>query len=301
MARPRSISLALAAVLLSACAHRVEPPPHGLFSVGGGRSLFLDCQGSGSPTVFVIPGKGSYAEAWNVVVPPGDPIRSSPYDIIEQARLGPSPDAVQPTLARHSRVCAYDRPNTRPDGADRSTATSQPHTVLADVDDIVSLIGAARLSGPFVVVAHSYGGLVADLLARTHPELVRALVMVDPVSEFLPTLGSRAQNAAFDRDGRAPANPDGEAVLYNDAFSSISAAPPLPNVPATVMSSGKFVPPSLLTPENYTQAQIHRSNDMLADALHATNHVVADSGHNIMLYDPAAVVATVEAVQARLG
>lgn len=100
--------------------------------------------------------------------------------------------------------------------------------------------------------------------------------MVDPVSEFLPNLGSRVQNAAF-------------------------AAPPLPNVPAAVMSSGKFVPPNLLTPENYTQAQIHRSNDLLADALHATNHVVADSGHNIMLYDPAAVVRTVEAVQARLG
>ncbi len=108
-------------------------------------------------------------------------------------------------------------------------------------------------------------------------------------------------NAAFDRDGRVPANPDGEAVMYTDAFSSIGAAPPLPNVPAAVMSSGKFVPPSLLNPENCTQAQIHRSNDMLADALHTTNHVVADSGHNTMLYAPAAMVGAVEAVQARLG
>ena len=33
-----------------------------------------------------VPGKGSYAEAWNVVVPPDDPIRSSPYDIIEPLR-----------------------------------------------------------------------------------------------------------------------------------------------------------------------------------------------------------------------
>lgn len=293
MVPPRLISLGLVVVLLSGCAQRSDRPTHGLFNIGGGRSLFLDCQGSGSPTVFIIPGKGSYAEAWNVVVGPDDPIRSSPYDIIEQARLGPSPDAVQPTLARHSRVCAYDRPNTRPDGADRSTPTPQPHSLRADVDDIVALIGAARLSEPLVVVAHSYGGLIADLLARTHPELISCLVMVDPVSEFLPALGSPAQNSAFDRDGRVPAIPNGEALLYDDAFGIVSTAPPLPNVPAAVMSSGKFVPPSMLTPDNYTQAQIHRSNDMLADTLHATNHVVDDSGHNIMLYDPAAVVESV--------
>jgi hypothetical protein len=69
-----------------ACGARPEsPPPHGAIDIGDGRTLFLDCQGSGSPTVFIIPGKGSYAEAWNVVVPPDDQIRSSPYDIIEQA------------------------------------------------------------------------------------------------------------------------------------------------------------------------------------------------------------------------
>ena len=288
-------------MVLAGCAHHTEqPPPHGLFEVGGGRSLFLDCQGSGSAPVFIIPGKGSYAEVWNVAVPLDDPIRSSPYDIIERARLGPSPDAVQPTLARHSRVCAYDRPNTRPDGPERSTPIPQPHDVAADVDDIVALIGAARLPGPFVVVAHSYGGLIADLLARTHPELVSALVMVDPVSEFLPQVGSPAQNAAFDRDGRVPPIPDGEGVLYDDAFRRIGSAAPLPSVPAAVLSSGKFVPPQMLTAENYTQAQIHRANDMLAAALHASNTVIADSGHNVMLYDPAVVVHIVQAVQARL-
>lgn len=301
MTPSRVVAMVVAAgVVITACEKNIETPPRGLFSVGGGRSLSLDCQGSGTPTVFIIPGKGSYAEAWNVVVPPDDPIRSSPYDIIEQANLQPSPDAVQPRLAKHNRVCAYDRPDTRPDGLERSTPVPQPHTIAADVEDVVALIDAARLMGPFVVVAHSYGGLVADLLARSHPDLVAALVMVDPVSEFLGEVGSPAQNAAFDRDGRVRAIPDGEGVLYDDAFERISQAPPLPSVPAAVLSSGRFVPPQMLTPENYTQAQIHRSNDMLAAALNTTNEVIADSGHNVMLYDPAAVVGTVEAVLERL-
>lgn len=301
MTPPRLAAIVAAGLVLGACAKSVDgPPPHGLFSVGGDRSLFLDCQGDGAPTVFIIPGKGSYAEAWNVAVPPDDPIRSSPYDIIEQADLRPSPNAVQPALAKHSRVCAYDRPDTRPDGNDRSTPRAQPHTVADDVDDVVALISSARLTGPFVVVAHSYGGLVADLLARTHPDLVTALVMVDPVSEFLPQVGSPAQNAAFDRDGRVPAIADGEGVLYDDAFKRISDAPPLPNVPAAVLSSGRFMPPQVLTAENYTQAQIHRSNEMLAGVLRTSNKVIADSGHNVMLYDPAAVVDTIEAVQVQV-
>src|SRR5258707_10211419 len=208
MRRSLGVLLAILAVLGGGCARSTaDPGPSGLFDVGEGRKLFLDCQGAGAPTVFIIPGKGSYAEAWNVVVPPDDPIRSSPYDIITQAKLGPSPDATQPSVARTTQVCAYDRPNTRPDGSDRSTDVTQPHHVQHDVDDVVALISASQLPGPFVFAAHSYGGLVLDLLARTHPDLVAGMVFVDPVSGFLLSVGSPAQNAGFERDHPAPAQP----------------------------------------------------------------------------------------------
>jgi pimeloyl-ACP methyl ester carboxylesterase len=236
--------------------------------------------------VFIIPGKGSYAEAWNVVVPPDDPIRTSPYDIIAQAKLEHSPDAAQPTVAKTTQVCAYDRPNTRPDGADRSTDVPQPHGVLQDVDDVVALINASQLPTPLVFVAHSYGGLILDLLARTHPELVAGIVMVDPVSEFMESLGSPAQNAAWERDSMTPPEPRDETVLLADAIAAIQNAPPLPNVPAIVLSSDKFAAPEVLTPENYTLAQIHEANNMLAAALGTTNVVANGSGHNMMLYQP---------------
>jgi hypothetical protein len=147
--------LILAIAVVAGCASKPhDPDVAGLVHIGDGRWLHLNCQGSGSPTVFIIPGEGSYAEAWNLVVPADDPIRSSPYDIVEQADLGPSPTATQPTVAKTTRVCAYDRPNTRPDGADRSTAVSQPHSVQHDVDDVVKLIVAAHLPAPLVVVGH---------------------------------------------------------------------------------------------------------------------------------------------------
>jgi putative membrane protein len=44
--------------------------------------------------------------------------------------------------------------------------------------------------------------------------------------------------------------------------------------------------PEALKPDNYTQAQIHEANSMLAAALGTTNLVANGSGHNVMLYQP---------------
>ena len=272
-----------------------------LVEIAPGRSLYLNCQGSGSPTVFIIPGKGSYAEAWNVAVPADDPIRSSPYDLISQARIEPSPVAAQPSVAKGTRVCSYDRPNTRPDGADRSTPVPQPHSIQQDVADIVKLVSAAKLSTPLVVAAHSYGGLIADLLARTHPEMVSGLVLVDPTAQFLPTVGNAAQNTAFYRDvGQPMPDPDSEGFLAQHDFALVDAAPELPQVPAVVLSSDKFQPPEALKPDNYTLDQIHQANTLLADALGTVNITTTDSGHNIMLYQPQLVAGQILATVNRV-
>jgi pimeloyl-ACP methyl ester carboxylesterase len=284
---PLAVLLAVAAMTLAAPRAHADDIA-GLVDIGGGRSLFLNCQGQGSPTVFVIPGKGSYADAWNAAVPPGDPIRSSPYDLIEEAKVGPSPISAQPLVAKTTRICTYDRPNTRPDGSDRSTPVAQPHTVQSDVDDVVNLIAAAHLPTPMVFVAHSYGGLVLDLLAREHPELASGLVFTEPTSEFLRVVGRPDQNSAFNTDAQV-ADPGDESVLADDALDRISAAPPLPRVPAIVLSADKFAQPSALKPDNYTQAQIHQANDLLAAALGTTNVIVPGTGHNQMLYQPQAI------------
>jgi hypothetical protein len=111
--------------------------------------------------------------------------------------------------------------------------------------------------------------------------------MVDGVSEFLPVLGNPAQNAAWERDVSAPPEPGGEGMVVDDAtFEQIRNAPPLPRVPAIVLSADKFAPPKDLKPDNYTMAQIHQANDMLAAALGTTNVVADGSGHNMMLYQP---------------
>jgi pimeloyl-ACP methyl ester carboxylesterase len=265
------LGLILAVVVLAGCA---AGPRHtnGLVGIGSGRLLFLSCQGAGSPTVFIVPGKGSSAEAWSIVAP---------------------------AIAKTTRVCAYDRPNTRQDGSYRSTPVPQPHSVRQAVGDLVKLIAAARLSTPMVVVAHSYGGLIADLLARTHPDLVSGLVFVDPTSEYLPRLGRADQDNEFAQAARTPApDPDGEGFLADDAFAALKAAPPLPlpPVPAVVLSSDVFPSRADVGPDEFTKFQIHRANSLLAETLWADNVIIGGSGHNMMLYQPEAVAAKTTAI-----
>jgi pimeloyl-ACP methyl ester carboxylesterase len=271
------LGLLFALVVLAGCAALPRDANFaGLVGIGAGRLLYLNCQGRGSPTVFIIPGKGSYAEVWSVVVP---------------------------AVAKTTRACAYDRPNTRQDGSDLSTPVPQPHSVQQDVDDVVKLIVAARLSTPMVVVAHSYGGLIADLLARTHPTLVSGLVFVDPTSEYLPRLGRADQDAEFDQAARAPTpDPEGEGFFANDAFTAIKRAPPLPlpRIPAVVLSSDMFPPRANVAPQGYTKFQIHRANSLLADTLWADNVIVGGSGHNMMLYQPQAVGAEIAEIVAKV-
>jgi pimeloyl-ACP methyl ester carboxylesterase len=267
------LGLIVALVVLAGCvAAPRETNFARLVDIGAGRLLFLTCQGTGSPTVFIIPGKGSYAEAWSTVAP---------------------------AIATTTQVCAYDRPNTRQDGPYRSTPVPQPHSVQQAVVDVVNLIAAARLSTPMVIVAHSYGGLIADLLARAHPALVSGLVFVDPTSEYLPRLGRADQDAEFDMAARTPTpDPEGEAFLADDAFAAIKAAPPLalPRVPAVVLSADVFRSRAADGPEDFTKFQIHRANSLLAETLWTDNVIIGGSGHNMMLYQPSAVATKTIAV-----
>ena len=57
--------------------------------VGGGRKMYIECRGTGSPTVLIVPGGRASADEW---------IKGSP---------------VFDDVAKFTRICAYDRPGTQ--------------------------------------------------------------------------------------------------------------------------------------------------------------------------------------------
>jgi pimeloyl-ACP methyl ester carboxylesterase len=90
---------------------------------------------------------------------------------------------VLPELAAHASLVAYDRAGLGGSGPVR------PLSVAAQVDDLAALL--AR-TGPAIVVGHSWGGLLAQLVAFDHPHLVVGLVLVDPSHEETVTAPPRA-------------------------------------------------------------------------------------------------------------
>jgi pimeloyl-ACP methyl ester carboxylesterase len=140
----------------------------GLVYIGGGRKMYMECRGKGSPTVVFVSGGGDRAETWSKT-------------------LDPSKRAVLPAIAETNRVCVYDRPGTflvTGEGAEdfkksRSDPVPQPTTVQDGARDLHALLSASRERGPYVVVGHSMGGAISRHYASEYPQEVSGLVLID--------------------------------------------------------------------------------------------------------------------------
>lgn len=76
---------------------------------------------------------------------------------------------IRPSLRLHY-------PNPWPVGQQAPAAAYRIEQHVADMAALIERIGA----GPVDVMGHAYGGIVAAMLARTRPELVRKLILVEP-------------------------------------------------------------------------------------------------------------------------
>ncbi len=123
----------------------------------------------GDPPALLLHGIGNYGRVWDFVA-----------------------DAVAGRL----RLIA---PDARGHGA--SAAPKAGYTPLDFVADGIAVMDATDLDRP-VVVGHSMGGAHAMVLAATHPERVRALVLVDVGPEIGRDGGDRAQRLTQGRPDR---------------------------------------------------------------------------------------------------
>jgi pimeloyl-ACP methyl ester carboxylesterase len=122
-------------------------PPLGQLIDIGGRSLHLLIKGTDGPTVVIEQGAGGPSLAW----------------------LG-----LQEEISKFARVCLYDRA-----GYQWSDAVAGPRSLEDRVRDLHELLARTELPGPYVLVAHSYGGFLVRLFVRDYPGSVAGLVLVD--------------------------------------------------------------------------------------------------------------------------
>lgn len=77
-----------------------------------------------------------------------------------------------------ARVCTYDRA-----GLGWSDPAPRDWTQAAMAADLHALLAASKEPGPYLIVAHSLGGLLARTYARTYPNGVAGLILLDAAPE----------------------------------------------------------------------------------------------------------------------
>jgi pimeloyl-ACP methyl ester carboxylesterase len=122
----------------------------------GGHKLHLYELGSGSPAVVLESGISASSLNWR---------------------------RVQTEIAEFARVCSYDR-----SGLGWSELSDQPCTPMSLAAQLHSLLRAAELRPPYVLVGHSFGGLVVRAFAARFPDETAGIVLVDAVdpAEWTP-------------------------------------------------------------------------------------------------------------------
>jgi len=92
-------------------------------------------------------------------------------------------DGVVPAIAARARIVRYDRRRATPDG-------ELPARTAADLSaDLKAVLTALGVSPPYVLVAHSWGGVIARTFVHTHPGDVAGLVLVDATHETIDSRG----------------------------------------------------------------------------------------------------------------
>jgi len=251
-----------------------------------GRRLYLQCKGAGGPTVILISGYCNNAEIWTT--PPASGV-----------------DPVFEAVAEFTRVCAYDRPGTILDAThlSRSDPVAMPRTAKTVASELHDLLDAAKVEGPYVLVAHSLGGIFARLYASTYPNDMAGLVLVDAWPEAMPKLLGPGQWAAYvTLSDPAPLGLESYRALEKVDFGVASermeqetAQSPLYGLPLFVLSRAKPValPPNVpadFSPSAF-EAAWRRGQDQLAALVPDAKHVIAtESDHYIQIEQPDLVV-----------
>ncbi len=187
-----------------------EPDLAGTFDVGG-HSLYIECRGRSGPVVLFDAGSGSDGASWS----------RSRKDFI---------GLIDNTYQR----CVYDRANLG-----KSDHVPGPRTSATAAEELHSLLHAAGLEPPYVLVGRSFGGYNVRLFAGAYPSEVRALVLVETLTpEFHKGMESLLTPEQWSEESKSFESI--EAPLDEVTSGPLVAAATLPDVPLLVVAGTKW-------------------------------------------------------------
>ena len=241
----------------------------------GGYQLYLYCTGTGSPTVILEAGLEGDDITWK---------------------------EVQPQVAQFTRVCSYDRA-----GLAHSDYGPTPRDAELSVTDLHTLLTKAEIAPPYVLVGHSFGGLLIRRYAFDYPDEVDGMIFVDALHEDWweaalnllppPSATDSSRLASFRNyltDGWRDPSSNFEAMDIPAVVEQVRETGDFGDLPIRVLTAEKFtvlnpgLPPDL---EAGLASLFHDLQGRLAALSTVGSQVViTDSGHNMPRENPQAVV-----------
>ena len=238
----------------------------------GGFRLFTSQSGSGKPAVVFVSGLGEDLSTWQ---------------------------KVQPEVSRFSLTFAYDRA-----GLGKSDPSPAGKSVGQMVEELHSLLKAAQVSPPYVLVGHSLGGAIVQLYAFTYPDQIAGLVLVDPedgrlldrLQASMPAEQWAARQKMLDQM-MSQASPAQRAELQESRASgkALAGALPLPAVPL-VLLTGTLKDPNFPGNPAEQDLKLELQDQLLAKIPKAKHVLVPNSRHYIQDDAPALVIDAIREV-----
>ena len=262
----------------------------------GTHYMHIHCVGNGHPTVVMDAGLGSASLEW---------VR------------------VQQLLEKRVQVCIFDRT-----GYGWSEVGPMPRTSSRNADELFILLKQALITGPYVLVGHSYGGYNIRLFASRYPDMTSGLVFIDAshpdqVARFeapliglstapdggvsilkysMPTMSANLPEKLKPtirsqlRNSKTRVAAGSEFLNFRKSAAQVQEAGPLPNVPLVVVTRGMRVWPHTKRGNLMEQLWMDLQTELATGSPRSAHLIANRSGHQIHLEQPELVANAVALV-----
>lgn len=239
--------------------------------------MHINCSGmnvAGGPTIVLEAGAGNDSSVWN---------------------------RVQPEVAKFARVCTYDRA-----GLGGSDPVPKPRTVVALTEDLGALLANAKVTGPYILVGHSLGGILVRLYASYYPAAVVGMVLVDSAHEDEPDRGLALIPRETFKEMLKKLSPEdlvprsAEQVDGCPTRAVMNALDWHSDIPLAVLTQGRPYGPDMvavpsIAPKAY-QLHLALQRDLVRRSPRGRQIIAKKSGHGIHQDQPELVIAAIRQV-----
>jgi pimeloyl-ACP methyl ester carboxylesterase len=234
----------------------------------GQHKLFLSCTGQRhGPVVIFEAGQGRSSEDWS---------------------------KVQPEAAKITESCSYDRVGLGRSAPASPVAGAPAETTDEQVKDLYQLLHSASVRPPYIMVGHSFGGILVRRFATKYPGEIVGMVLLDSAHEeqiwrFLDIDPNSLQGISLKPDDlrREGFLPPRERLSWHA------------DIPLIALQHGRSLPmegPAKQHQAEFESAMQSMQKDLVARSRYGELRTAEHSGHFIQLEQPDVVVQAIEDV-----